>query len=453
MTIQEMMDNSLKAYKAGQAIIEEADKKAGGVGKGKLTAEELAQANGFMDEGEQWKLRADNAHRQEQFARELKALTEPQRHHPMGVDDQETAKRVAEFASLGLGNLPGVAQSALKLEDVRFKKFGFESVIGPSPIERKAAFEAFMRFGAHRLEDAEKKALTPLTDTEGGYVLTQEYRTEVIRKLRNLVYILGLATVIDTQAAGVAVPTFDPADTQTTVPVTLPNGQIVQWSLSNVFGKTSFTPHARKVIIPIPLELLEDAVIDVSSLFTDWASLRMSEIMEQDFISGTGVNQPLGLVTTPGLPTLAIAGATTLMVPEDIVKTVYGMRAVYRRDASFLMHRLVVQALRLFRTNIGGAGTGTFMFQPSLQAGEPPTLFGYRLLESEFMPNPSTGAAGTWMMLFANLKFYWIVRRIDMMVTRLNERYADLDQVGFRIRSRYDAAPILADPFLALTRN
>ena len=57
------------------------------------------------------------------------------------------------------------------------------------------------------------------------------------------------------------------------------------------------------------------------------------------------------------------------------------------------------------------------------------------------------------MGLFANLKFYWIVDRIDLMVQRLNELYAGNDQVGFRMRKRYDGAPVLADPFQFLTRN
>ncbi len=197
------------------------------------------------------------------------------------------------------------------------------------------------------------------------------------------------------------------------------NAAIPQANLTNLFGKIQFTPHKRAVIIPIPLELVEDAVVDVGSLLTDFFALRFAEIEENDFINGIGVNQPLGLINAPNLPSLAIAGSTTNMVPEDLIKTVYAMRAVYRRDATWLMHRLVVQAVRLFRTNIGGAGTGSFLFQPSFQAGEPPTLLGFPLLESEFMPNPYTGAAGTPMALFSNLKFYWIVDRIDLMVQRL----------------------------------
>jgi HK97 family phage major capsid protein len=440
MTAQELVTKSLEAYRRGQAIIEDSDRKGQ-----TLTAERMAEANRWFDEADSWKFRADAAKRQA----DLKKWHElPERRFPMGGGDDDAP--VDDEARAGLGAIGRC--SGLEPADPRFKAADPRVALYRSP-EFKRAFEAYVRFGERSLTLEERKALSTLTDAEGGFLVTEEFRVEVIRKLRNLVYIRRYATVIQTSAGAVAFPTFEPADTQTAPPQVVPNAPIPQAQLSNLFGKIQFTPHKRAVIIPVPLELVEDAVVDVGALLTDFFALRFAEIEENDFINGTGVNQPLGLVSAPNLPSIPIANTTTNMVPEDLIKTVYAMRAVYRRDAAWLMHRLVVQAVRLFRTNIGGAGTGTFIFQPSYQAGEPPTLLGFPLLESEFMPNPYTGAAGTPMALFANLKFYWVVDRIDLMVQRLNELYAGNDQVGFRMRKSYDGAPILADPFQFLTRN
>jgi HK97 family phage major capsid protein len=441
MTAQELVSKSLEAYRRGQAIVEDCDR--AGVAP---ATDRIAEANRWFDEADSWKLRADAAKRQA----DLKQWHElPDRRFPMGGDDDDVPVQDDARSS---ARLAGASRTALALADPRFKSLDPRAGFHRAP-EFKRAFEAYVRFGERSLTPEEHKALSSLTDTEGGFLVTEEFRAEVIRKLRNLVYIRRYATVIQTSAAAVAFPAFDPIDTQTAPPVVTQNAAIPQLQLTNLFGKVQFAPHKRAVIIPIPLELVEDAVVDVGSLLTDFFALRFAEIEENDFINGTGVNQPLGLVTAPNLPNIAIAGSTTNMVPEDLVKTAYAMRAVYRRDAAWLMHRLVVQAVRLFRTNIGGAGTGSFMFQPSLQAGEPATLLGFPLLESEFMPNPYTGSAGTPMALFSNLKFYWIVDRIDLMVQRLNELYAGNDQVGFRMRKRYDGAPVLADPFMFLTRN
>jgi len=448
MTVQELIKKSIESYEKGRAIVTHAENE-----KKELTADQRAEAHKLFDEGDAFKKQADEQKRIEDADKAIVELKAPNYLRPRGGDDEEIARKAIEAARLGNG---GGITTALNPSDPRFK------YLRPAvTVESKAAFEAYIRFATngnlHALSDIERKALSPLTDPEGGMLLTDEYRTEIIRKLRNAVHIRQRARVITTAAAQVSFPTFDPQDSQTTLPQAQPNAAIGAANLTNIFGKVTFTPHKRATIVQIPLELIEDAAVDVTSLITDFfGSIRLPEIEEVDFISGTGVNQPVGLITamkSKGLPTLAIAGATTAMVPEDIVKTVYGIREVYRRGASFLLHRLVIQAVRLFRTNIGGAGTGSFMFQPSVQAGEPATLFGYPILESEFFTNPYAGAAGDAMMMFGDLSYYWIVDRIDMMLQRLNELYAANDQVGFRLRVRYDGAPVLAEPFLFLTRN
>lgn len=435
MTANEYQALAIEAHRKGQALITQfdIDRKSLSADQAAARQKEItAQASAFFDEAERHSASAEAALRSEQIEKKLAA---PERKFP--------------FAD------PGRYENAGAPGDLRSKMLA-------SP-EYKSAILAYLTQGdralanpAHAKMLLETKALSPLTDPEGGFLLNTEQRTEVIRKLRNLVFIRAHATEIGTQAAQVTFPTFDPADSQTAPSQVQPNAAIPQLSLSNVFGKTAFTPHKKAEVFQIPMELIEDAAVDVTALLTDFMAMRFAEVEENDFINGTGVNAPVGLVTAltkNSLPSVAIAGTGTAMVPEDIVKTVYGMRAVYRTGASWLMHRLVVQAVRLFRTDIGGAGTGMFMFQPSMQAGQPPTLFGYPLYESEFFTNPYAGSAGAPMMMFGDLKYYWIVDRIDLMIQRLNELYAANDQVGFRLRKRYDAAPVLADPFLFLTRN
>lgn len=451
MTAQELVTKSLESYRKGQAIIEAADKKGGDL-KGVITADEHAEINKWFDEADGYKAQADTLARSEKMK---KALEEPVRTHPMGElgEDAERKEMEAKAHALGLTiAAPKRPTTFLKGADPRFK---YPSRSELSSVEVKGATEAYLRFNHVGMNEAEKKILSPLTGEEGGYLVVDEFRTEIIRKLRNLVYMEDLCTVINTQSAQVSFPTLDIADSQTGIPTYAPNNSISSAELSNLLGKTTFTPHKRAVLVTVPMELIEDAVVDVFSLLTDWFSMRGAEIKETDLLTGNGVNLPIGLLKANGMPKLSIAGSTTNIVPEDIVKTVYGVRAVYRKDASFMMNRTTIQAIRLMRTDIGGAGTGTFMFQPSMQAGEPPTLFGYRLLESEFFTNPyaSGAAAGDAMLMFGNLKYYWIVNRIDMQVQRLNELYAANDQIGFRMRVRYDGAPVLADPFLFLTRN
>jgi len=118
-----------------------------------------------------------------------------------------------------------------------------------------------------------------------------------------------------------------------------------------------------------------------------------------------------------------------------------------------MLHRKVLAAIRKFRTAAAGAGTGNFIWQPGLAAGQPSTLLEYPILESEFMPDSYTGSSGDPMALFGDFSWYWIIDRTDLMVLRLNELYAANDQIGVLLRRRTDGAPVMAEAFIRLNRK
>ena len=80
-------------------------------------------------------------------------------------------------------------------------------------------------------------------------------------------------------------------------------------------------------------------------------------------------------------------------------------------------------------------------------------LAGYPLVESEFMPDGTSTTTGDPYMFFGDLKHLWIVDRKSLSLKRLDELYAEKDQIGFRLRKRMDAAPVLRDPFRILVRK
>ena len=312
-------------------------------------------------------------------------------------------------------------------------------------IEHKAAFQSYMKKGKSNMEPAHQKTLSSLSDPEGGVLVPEDMRQELIRKRRDLVQIRQVATVLQTQSASVGFPVFDyDGDAEWTGE----SKQIAEEDVTNAFGKTNFVPHKLARILRIPNELLEDAFINVENLMTDHFAMRFGEIEENTFINGDGVNKPLGLLSA-GLPETDSTGGGGSFVADDIFDLVYNIRAVYRANAQFLMHRNAVRRVRKFKDN-----DGQYLWQPALTAGQPSTLLGYPIFESEFFPdNVDAGSAGDPLMIFGDHSFYWIVDRVDMSVQRLVERYAEFDQVGLKMRMRTDGAPVQADPFQVLIRN
>ncbi len=434
-----------EAHAKGQAII----LKAAAETKGVLSKEQEAEVDKFFDEAEGHKKNADRIKKAADLKAAIEETMAPIRKHPMGHDAALDELRVEhrntyvdQAVALGLMVRESAKKSAMHKDFVR-------GYLGQTDLSIAYAREAL----AKGIIDAEFKDLSTLTDTEGGAIVDQDFRAQLIVKLRNQVMIRQKATVIATVAGQIGFPVFDPADTDTDAPISTPNAAASVSNPTNLFGKTAFTPHKRMRIFKVPRELLEDAILDVTSLLTNYFAMRFGEIDENDFLNGSGVTRPLGILQANGIPAANIAGSTTAIVPEDFIDLIYAMRAVYRRNGSWMLHRKVIAALRKFRTNVGGAGTGGFIWQPSLVAGQPDMIMGYPVMESEFMPDSYAGASGDPMALFGDFSWYWIIDRTDLMVLRLNELYAANDQIGVLLRRRTDGAPVMAEAFIRLNRK
>lgn len=314
--------------------------------------------------------------------------------------------------------------------------------------EHSKALDAYLRKGAN-LEPESRKMLSSLSDPDGGYVTTEEMSSELVRKLRDATYIRARSRVVRTSKSQFSMPTFDFSKTISKAK----EGQTqASTNITNAFGKTLFNPHKKMEIIPFPRELMEDAVIDVEAFITDFFAILFGEQDERDFMIGTGNTEPLG-ITVASLNSQDIAGATTVIVYDDIIDAEMGIKQQYRNRAAWLMNRTTVKKVRKLRDNSGGAGTGQYLWQPSLVAGQPNTLNGFPIMESEYFPDPEIGADGDPMVIFGDWNWYWIVDRNTISVQRLEEFFADSDQVGIKITKRTDAAPVLKDAFFRLNRK
>lgn len=310
--------------------------------------------------------------------------------------------------------------------------------------EHQDLFRTYYRKGKSAIEPEHRKTLSSLSDPEGGFLVPEDFRAELIRKRRDLVQIRQVATVLETNSASVGFPVFDyDGDAEWTAE----SAQIAEDDVMNAFGKQTFVPHKLARILRIPMELLEDAVINVESLMSSHFAQRFAEIEENAFIQGDGVNKPLGLLEA-GLPETDATGGGGTFVADDLFDTVYNIRAVYRNNAQWLMHRNGVRKVRKFKDS-----DGQYLWQPALTAGQPATLLSYPIYESEFFPdNVDSGSAGDPLAVFGDHSWYWIVDRVGMSVQRLTERYAEYDQVGLKMRMRTDGSPVKSDPFQVLVR-
>ena len=109
--------------------------------------------------------------------------------------------------------------------------------------------------------------------------------------------------------------------------------------------------------------------------------------------------------------------------PQDkLIDLVQTLRAPYRQGASWVMNATTLARIRKFKTS-----DGAFLWTPGLAVGQPATLLGYPVVESEDMPDI---AANSLSIAFGNFKAgYLIAERSETAILR--DPYSNKPFVNF----------------------
>jgi HK97 family phage major capsid protein len=163
-------------------------------------------------------------------------------------------------------------------------------------------------------------------------------------------------------------------------------------------------------------QMLDDAMFDVEQFLATEIATEFARAEGKAFVSGTGVNQPLGFLTSPtaitadsarAMGTLqtigtGVAGAFPAASPQDkLLDLIQSLRQPYRQGAVFVMNSATAAIIRKFKTS-----DGAFVWQPGLMSGQPATLLGYLLIEAEDMPDV---AANSLSVAFGNFRQGYVI--------------------------------------------
>ncbi len=288
-------------------------------------------------------------------------------------------------------------------------------------IAHKAAFDLYVRAGeSGGLKRLEEKALSAGSGPDGGYLVPAEVERMVLTRLANLSPIRALATVrvISGGQYKRAVSVRDAVSGW--VAETAPRPQTDTPLLSEL----TF-PAMELYAMPAATQtLLDDAVVDIDSWLADEVETTFAEQEGTAFVTGNGVSRPRGFLTydtvantawVPGkLGTVAtgVSGGFAAANPSDVLfDLVYGLRAGYRQNATFVMNRRLQSTIRKFKD-----ADGNYLWQPPLAADRAATLMGFPVAEAEAMPNLG---ANSLSLAFGDFRRgYLVVDRAGLRVLR-----------------------------------
>lgn len=168
--------------------------------------------------------------------------------------------------------------------------------------------------------------------------------------------------------------------------------------------------------------LLDDSEINLEGWLANEVEQEFALQEGTAFVSGDGSNKPRGFLGYAAggahaavhpfgvIPEVASADVGDVGA-DDILSLIYDLPSAFTADARFTMNRTTLgKVMKLKDAN------GNYLWQPSLQAGQPSTLAGYPVTEMPDMPDV---AAGALPIAFGDFRRgYLIVDRVGVRVLR-----------------------------------
>ena len=304
-----------------------------------------------------------------------------------------------------------------------------ETKTGRASDEYKRAFWNGMR---NRISYDVQNALSIGTDSEGGYLVPDEYEKKLVEALQDEVFFRSLATVIRTSSGDRKIPIVTSRGEAAWIDE---GGQFPESDDS--FGQTSIGAYKLATMIKVSDELLNDSVFNIEQYISKEFGRRIGTKEEEAFFIGDGQGKPIGLFNATGGVETGVTAASTSITFDDVMDLYYSLRAPYRNKASWLLNDSTVKALRKLKDS-----NGNYIWQPSVREGEPDRILNRPYRTSIYVPEL---AEGNRVMAFGDYSYYWIADRQGRSFKRLNELYAATGQVGFLACERVDGKLILSE--------
>ena len=286
-----------------------------------------------------------------------------------------------------------------------------------------------------------RNALQVGTDTEGGYLVPDEFEHTIVTALEEQNLFRSIAHLIQT------------ASGDRKIPISASKGEAA-WideegtypESDDSFGQVTISAYKLGTIIKVSEELINDSVFDIESYIATEFARRIGAKEEAAFFSGDGSGKPLGILAATGGAQVGVTAASaTALSADEVIDLYHALRSVYRKRAVWLTNDSTIKAIRKLKD-----GNGQYLWQPSLVAKEPDTILGCPVRTSACMPEIASGAK---TLAFGDFSYYWIADRQGRTFKRLGELFAPTGQVGFLGSQRVDGRLILGEAVKVLVQK
>ena len=314
----------------------------------------------------------------------------------------------------------------------------FQSKGKPAPSEvdakgyteyKSAFFKVMTGTPLDNLSSDERKAMSAGSDPDGGYLLPPSTVGRMVSKLYEQSTMRQLATeqtistdklegIVDNNEADAGWVSELGTRSDTTTP------QV---------GKYEIGAHEMYAMPKASQKILDDAATNVEAWLAGKVADKFARVEGAGFTTGTGVGQPRGLFSYTTAATgddsrawgqfehvvTGANGAFHTTKADPLQDLIGAFKDQYLNGASWLMRRELRTDIRKMKE----ATSDRYLWEPSLQMGQPDRLLGYPARVDQYVPAKATGSLS---LAFGNFA----------------EAYTIVDRMGIRtLRDPYTAKP------------
>lgn len=296
-------------------------------------------------------------------------------------------------------------------------------------VDYRSAFNEYLRHGFGDLPSEmraalrENRAQSVGVNSEGGFTVPTELIPELIKSMADFspMFDENITRQLVTAAGN---PLTMPTTNDTGNTAVLLSENTAASEDDAVFGQ--ITLNAFKFtsgLIKVSNELLQDTAINIEAELRSLMGERFGRGVGASLTTGTGSNQPRGIVTAAGA---GVTGAASTISFDNLIDLLHSVDPAYRRSAStaFMFNDSTLQTLRKIKDN-----DGNFIWQPaSVATGAADTILGEPYVINQAMA--SIGAENI-SVLYGDMQKFIVRRARPIDIKRLDERFAEADQIAF----------------------
>lgn len=322
---------------------------------------------------------------------------------------------------------PGKTAEQKAADDYKTKLFEWIRHKGNSPMIEQ------------QLHDMMRKDVTIASAAGGGYAVPEEISREIGRLQEKFSPVRRLVKVVQVGTS----------DYKELIDI---NGATAGWVGETGSRSATNTPQLREVA-PTHGELyaypqvsewsLDDIFFNVETWLTDAVARAFAIAEGSAVISGNGTNKPTGMLNTTPVTTADdaspkraaaayqyVLGADNSPASVDadaLIDLMYALNSMYRANATWIMNSVTTGQVRKLKDT-----TNQYLWQPSLQAGQPDLILGKPVETWEQLSDPLGGA---FPLAFGDFRQgYLLTERTGLRITRDN--VTNVGYVRFYVRRR-----------------